>query len=200
MSATRGGIIFGIGINDADYAITPGSKNRKRCKYFSTWSGMISRCYSEKTQSRNPTYIGCTVCAEWLRFSTFKAWMEQQDWEGRELDKDILFPGNKVYSPDTCVFVTRAINSFMGYGVRSGRSLPQGVSFHKIHKKYISSCGENGKLKFLGYYETAEEAHEVWLAYKLKLAYNLAEQEPDIRVANALVDRYINYKEYFKSE
>ena len=42
----------------------------------------------------------------------FKDWMENQDWEGNQLDKDLLFEGNKVYGPKTCVFVTRMVNNF----------------------------------------------------------------------------------------
>jgi len=36
--------------------------------------------------------------------------MERQDWEGKHLDKDILIPGNKIYSPDRCIFVSSLIN------------------------------------------------------------------------------------------
>ena len=62
--------------------------------------------------SVSPTYKGCSVSEEWLRFSNFKRWMEKQDWDGKQLDKDILFEGNKVYSAETCVFVTSVVNSF----------------------------------------------------------------------------------------
>lgn len=194
-------LVFGFGINDADYKVSYEENGKQRlCPFYKAWTRILERAYSNKSPVKYPSYKDCTVSLDWIYFMTFKRWMETQDWEGKELDKDILFPNNKVYSPDTCVFVTRAVNSFMGYAIRSARKLPQGVSFHKVHKKYISSCGENGKLTFLGYYETAEEAHEVWLAYKLKLSYRLAEQESDMRVAKALVDRYVNYKEYFKNE
>ena len=73
---------------------------------------MLARCYSAKFQEHCPTYTGCTVAEDWLKFSNFKDWMEKQQWEGKQLDKDILFEGNKVYGPDTCVFVSPMVNTF----------------------------------------------------------------------------------------
>ena len=74
---------------------------------------MLDRAYSDKYKQRQPTYRDVTVCEEWHSFMRFRAWMVEQDWEGKELDKDILFQGNKVYSPDTCVFVDKAVNLFL---------------------------------------------------------------------------------------
>ena len=115
-------LVHGVGINDADYEVTryeyvivDGRKKQKRiwiCPYYQTWKGMLGRCYSTKYQDTRPTYKGCSVSEEWLTFSNFRAWMEKQDWEGMQLDKDLLFEGNKVYSAETCVFITREVNSF----------------------------------------------------------------------------------------
>lgn len=57
-----------------------------------------------------PTYEGCTVCDEWLYFSNFKKWFDENYIEGFQLDKDIIIRGNKVYSPQTCCFVPKEIN------------------------------------------------------------------------------------------
>jgi len=100
-------LVYGVGINDADYVTqkweTISYVNGKQkqnlvweCHYYRTWCGMLMRCYSAKHQERNPTYKGCSVSEEWLRFSNFKSWMERQDFEGMQLDKDLLFEGNKV--------------------------------------------------------------------------------------------------------
>ena len=76
-------LVSGVGINDADYEVqkyTVVSGKRKRiwiCPYYITWTHMLQRCYSEKSQLKHPTYKGCTVCDEWLIFSNFKTWMEQ---------------------------------------------------------------------------------------------------------------------------
>ena len=41
----------------------------------------------------------------------------------------------------------------------------KGISFHKRDKKFYAVCRVNGKLHFLGYYPTAEEAHAVYVAF-----------------------------------
>lgn len=97
--------VYGVGINDTDYVF--------ETKDYKIWRNMLERCYCEKTQQKFPTYKGCTVCEEWHLFSNFKKWFHDNYIEGWELDKDIMIIDNKVYSPDTCCFVPREINSFL---------------------------------------------------------------------------------------
>lgn len=111
MSGKRS-LICGFGVNDADY-YTQTKSPRWRCPYYQTWHSMLNRCYNEKHLRRQPAYLGCSVCGEWHKFSVFKAWMIKQDWEGKELDKDLLVQGNKVYGPETCVFVSGLVNKFI---------------------------------------------------------------------------------------
>ena len=116
-------LVYGVGINDADYVVkewetigyVKGKRKQKivwECPYYRVWVNMLKRCYSTKYKEIRPTYEGCVVSDEWLTFSNFKSWMDCQDWEGKQLDKDILFERNKIYSADTCVFVTPMVNSF----------------------------------------------------------------------------------------
>jgi len=99
-------LIYGIGINDSEY-ITDYKVDGKRlrCPYYKTWMDMLNRCYSDNYQSKHPTYIGCTVTEEWHTFSVFKEWIISKKWESKELDKDVLIIGNKIYSQKTCIFV-----------------------------------------------------------------------------------------------
>lgn len=100
-------MLCGVGVNDADYIISPIVNGvQVRCPFYNRWKDMIYRCYSEVSQKGNPTYKACTVCDEWLLFSNFKKWMEKQDWKGKQIDKDIKVKGNKEYGPDTCLLVT----------------------------------------------------------------------------------------------
>ena len=176
-------ILYGIGINDADYPVTKtiqGEDKRKatwRCPYYIRWNNMLERCYSNKSQEKRPTYKGCSVCEGWLLFSTFKKWMEQQEWEGRALDKDFLIEGNKVYSPDTCVFIPIKLNSFITTAGSIRGDYPLGVNYKKKDKDMINEhskpyvsyiSNQSYKRVYLGYYFTPEEAHQVYLKAKLE--------------------------------
>jgi len=198
-------LVHGVGINDADYVtqkwetIEVNGKRKRQlvwmCPYYRTWTGMLQRCYSAKYQERQPTYRGCSVSEEWLRFSNFKRWMERQDFEGMQLDKDILLEGNKVYSAETCVFVTRVVNNFtIDRGNDRGECL-LGVYLHKQAGKFMSMCSNpfTGKQEYLGLFVNELEAHQEWLKRKLELAHLLAAEQTDTRVAKALIERYTNY-------
>ena len=84
---------------------------RKPTKSYDTWIGMLRRCYSEKSFIRRPTYKDVTVCEEWHNFQTFVKWYEENYIEGFHLDKDLLSKGNKIYSPETCCFISLEDNS-----------------------------------------------------------------------------------------
>lgn len=193
-------LICGMGINDADYPVKVrvwGDWKKKywSCPFYSTWQDMIRRCYDIKVQEKHSSYKGCYVCEEWLRFSNFKSWMETQDWEGNDLDKDILIRGNKVYSPQRCVFVERMVNGFILENGRSRGDWPIGVSWNKSMNAFSSKVNNpiTKKQENLGYFHCPQEAHQTWLARKLELARQLAALQDDPRVAKALVERYENY-------
>ena len=185
----RNKLLYGVGINDANYNTQPmiGSK-QVMCKYYSTWKSMLERCYDSKYQTKYPTYIGCTVTEEWLTFSNFRNWMMLQDWEGKCLDKDTLAQGNKIYSPETCIFVTNAINLLFIKRDAGRGEYKLGVSFHKKKGKYISQCKIDGKNKFLGYYLTEEEAYQVYVSFKTAHIRTIALEQTDLRLREALLN------------
>ena len=196
-------LVHGVGTNDADYSVAKtevfgyvdGKRKQKlvwMCPYYQAWVGMLKRCYSAKSLERNPSYIGCTVFKEWHIFSNFREWMENLDWEGKQLDKDVLFEGNKIYSADTCVFVSPLVNSFTNdHGAKRGEWLI-GVCWHKARKKFRADCRNpfTKKTESLGLFTCELEAHAAWRKRKLELAHELAAIQTDPRVAKALIDRY----------
>lgn len=203
-------LIHGVGVNDLPYKTrvyeevtkNGGKRIRKivfRCKYYTVWRNMIVRCYSKKFLESNQSYIGTSVCSEWLYATAFKKWMEKQDWHGKCLDKDIIVPGSKLYSPETCAFVLQATNSFVIARDASRGEYPIGVSIHKHKGKYHAKCKNpfTGKREHLGYFSTPEEAHEVWRKRKHELAQLVAATESDPRVVEALKKRY-SFEEWYK--
>jgi len=198
-------LVYGVGINDADYVTQKWERVevngvRKRrlvwyCPYYRTWMDMLRRCYSTKLQEKHTTYLGCSVSEEWLTFSNFKSWMEEQDFEGMQLDKDILFGGNKIYSAETCVFVSGMVNKFTTDSGASRGEWLIGVTWRKDKGKFQSRCCNpfTKKREHLGLFTSELEAHQAWLNRKLELAYLLAAEQTDERVAKALIARYTVY-------
>ena len=196
-------LLFGVGVNDAGYVVNKretigcidGKQKQKTvwiCPYYQVWRNMLMRCYDAKFQERQPTYKNCTVSTEWLIFSVFKSWMEQQDWEGKHLDKDLLFEGNKVYSHETCVFITGAVNNFTTDSRAARGEWLIGVNWDKTAEKFHSRCNNpfTNKKEHLGRFTCEQQAHEAWLKRKLELAHELAAIQADERIAKVLIDRY----------
>ena len=196
----RNKLRYGVGINDADYATREHEKiNGKyvvvwRCTIHQTWENMLMRCFSESYQQRHPTYSGCKPCDEWLIFSNFRRWMETQDWKGKQLDKDLLIEGNKVYSPDTCIFVDQIVNKFVTDSAADRGDYMIGVSLDKRRDKFLSRCWNpfTGKPEHLGYFTNELEAHLAWKTRKHEIANQLADSYyvTDERLAKALLTRY----------
>jgi len=152
-----------------------------QCPFYLKWTNILKRCYSKSVLQRYPTYRGCSVCEEWKTFSNFMAWMKSQPWEGKQLDKDILVPGNKVYSPETCVFVSGKLNNLLHRNPTTRGKDPLGVRFHKDQKRFEAQIKKFGKHTHLGFFYTPEEAHEVYkkerTKYILEVAENLTEDD-----------------------
>lgn len=177
-----GKLVYGFGINDADYPVG-------KCPIYPIWVRMLERSCSKKYKEKHPSYNGVSVCEDWEYFSIFKLWVETQDWEGKQLDKDLLVEGNLVYSPTTCIFISGEVNKFMTDRKNHRGAYPLGVTAEGRYFK--ARCSELGKgSKYLGIFETPEEAHEAYLNYKESLSIILANRQKDSRVADALITRY----------
>ncbi len=179
---------YGVARNDSDYKVTENRiVNGKRvqtwkCPFYQKWSDMVARCYDVNLHHRYPSYVGCSVCEDWLTFSKFKAWMETQDWEGKQLDKDILCPGNKVYSPETCVFVSKELNLFMKIGEGDN------IKYKGKYRCYAPDI--NGERSYMGAFDTREEAVKVYLRCKKERAIFLCSSLKDQRLVSAILYRF----------
>jgi len=104
--------VFGVGILGEGYRCWD-TDTQKRTREYSAWIGMMSRCYDENNPG-DMSYADKTVCDEWHKFQVFAEWCQHQEGfrqEGWSLDKDLLIAGAKVYSPETCCFLPKSINS-----------------------------------------------------------------------------------------
>lgn len=81
---------------------------------YSAWHAMIQRCYNEENCNYHAYGSkGITVCDEWRNdYQKFLDWSLTNGWKrGLQLDKDIKIPGNKIYGPNACSWVTPKENS-----------------------------------------------------------------------------------------
>ena len=189
-------LVFGVGFNDKT---RPAKIDGKNVKEYDLWHDMLKRCFSDKCQTRFPTYKGCNVSDNFLHYSFFYDWCQDQtgfgkvDEKGRywQLDKDLLFADNKTYSETTCVFVPQEINSFFTDSGAARGDYPLGVYFNKRDGKFQAQCAVNGKIKHLGCFNTAEEAFNVYRPFKENLCKQLAlkwESEIDPRLFNTMMN------------
>lgn len=176
--------LFGEGVNDAPYKITIKVNGIwVRCPYYRTWQNMLGRAYSSIYIDNNPTYDVVTICERWLLFSTFKTWMETQDWKGKQLDKDVLNPGNTHYSPKNCCFVSREVNMILVRRQNYRGDLPIGIRMARTKSKFMAICNHKNKSIYLGSFDILEKACETYNNFKANLILKLAlKQEKRIMV------------------
>lgn len=160
-------LVAGVGFNDGTYP-SVGTKEH------SLWRSMLARCYKERNLVKKPAYRGCEVSDNFKNYTYFYEWCNKQigfkslDENERvfALDKDLLVKGNKVYSEDTCVFVPMEINNLIVKSNSIRGDYPIGVVYDKDRDKFQTKLWIDNKPKFLGRFETVEEAFEKYKEYK----------------------------------
>lgn len=188
---------YGVGyIGEGKYK---SRENGKEARVYKIWHGVLQRCYDEKCHEKHPTYIDCKVSEEWHNFQNFAKWYEDNYYEieGQKmhLDKDILCKGNKIYSPETCIFVPERINIlFTKRQNARGKSV---IGTSPKNGKYVVNCHlfnpKTGKSKQerLGIYGTQEKGFEVYKYYKEKNIKEVADYFKDeipVKLYNGLYE------------
>jgi hypothetical protein len=161
--------VYGVGFLGVGKYKT--SINKVATNEYRIWKSVIRRCYDDKELEKSPTYKGCSVAEEWHNFQNFAKWFEEnynpEYMEGWHLDKDILSKENKIYSPDTCAFVPQEINSLFTKTTCTRGEYPIGVYFSKKGRKFATQISKGTKQRlFLGYYNTTEQAFQVYKTAK----------------------------------
>ena len=193
--------VYGVGyIGEGKYKTY---ENGKDTKCYKVWNSMLERCYSDKFHKRSPTYINCEVFNEWLNFQNFAEWYAKNyyevEGERMALDKDILVKGNKIYSPENCIFVPQTINNLFTKGDKSRGHYPIGVHYHKQLEKFMAYCSiydyeENKtKQKHLGYYNTPQKAFETYKQFKEKYIKEVADHYKNL-IPKKLYQAMYEYK------
>lgn len=169
--------LYGVGINDWDNLVYV---DKKAIPEYGLWSGVVERCYSEKWLQKRPTYRDVTMDSDWLYMTRFIDDVSKipnyDKWktDGWNLDKDILFKGNRHYSKDTCCFVPPHINNLFTKSNKIRGNFPIGVqhvnypskSSSKTYGYYRVQLNIDGKVKTTGHFKTVEEAFNQYKTLK----------------------------------
>lgn len=164
---------FGIGyIGSGEFKSKDGNKNTRE---YNVWSNMIERCYSNK----NKNYSKTTVCDEWHNFQNFAQWYNDNSKVGFDLDKDLyqILLDDKIYSPQTCVFIPCELNSSLAGIVKDS------IGVTKYGKMYRTTDGS--------YHSTYADAVRHYVEYRIekaaKISLSLIE-DADIVDGNVLIN------------
>ena len=160
-------------------------------KEYETWFHMLRRCYSKKDSNMYPAYFGkCEVCDEWLNYQNFAEWYTSNYYRVNErlhIDKDILDPKSKIYSPNTCILVPQRINELFTYK-KNNLGLPVG-----IRKTSGGKYRAGYNTQTLGTFNTLEEAFAAYRSAKENAIIKIADEYKNI-IPSRLYEAMINYK------
>lgn len=134
-------------------------------KLHEIYNNMHTRCTNSKYHKTSPQYKDCKICPEWQEDkNTFYEWVRQNYYtipgEQIDLDKDILAKGNKIYSPDTCIFAPHSINLLF-------ESLTRKPIYKRKSKTYKMDINIDNQNITLGYFDTEEKAKKEYIKHKM---------------------------------
>jgi len=192
-------LVYGIGVKGTEYP----TKEGRHTKEYSLWSSMLRRC-TEKSWIKHPSYKGVTCSENFKSYTFFYEWCQSQvgfgnkDERGKswQLDKDILAEGSKVYSEGVCCFVPQRINTLLIKCDASRGDWPIGIYWNKERGVFKShSMDRDGKKRFLGCFNTPQEAFQAYKTFKEALIKEVANEykyQLDPRVYEALMNYEVN--------
>lgn len=170
--------VYGVGyLGAGKYVCRNKTPDGMRTPEYACWESMMKRVYNPQDEVNAIIYQGCTVCEEWHNFQNFAEWCQTQVSFGKQgfhLDKDILVKGNREYSPSSCRFVPKHINSAV-----TGMKIFNTSGFAGVEESstgnYSSSITMNSVGIHLGTFDTKEKAYLLYKNIKEAYIRSLAE-------------------------
>lgn len=154
----------------------------EHARVYNRWWAMLQRCYTPTTIRVAQTYANCSVEPVWHNYQNFASWLVEQpnhDSKEYQIDKDLIYPGNKIYGPQRCCVIPTALNgalksaSYRGSYGPGVKRVPSG--------RFEARTKRDGKYVYLGLANSPEEARGLWAEnhsqYLLDLGSLLFSQE-----------------------
>ena len=154
-------VIWGVGfIGEGDHKA---SLMGVHTKEYSLWRGMLGRCYDQNHIKAFPSYKGCSVCEEWHNFQNFADWVGANYIDGHQLDKDIKVNGNKIYSPETCLFVSATENTEKAIAKSYAFINPNGVEVQLFNLNAFCKKNELNPSTMSAVHSEKRKQHKGWV-------------------------------------
>jgi hypothetical protein len=167
--------VCGVGyIGYGDYSVT---ENGKHTDSYTRWKNCLNRAYKDRGKS----YIDVSVCEEWHNYQNFAKWYDENYYEVKDeimcLDKDILIKNNKIYSPNSCIFVPNRINLLFVKNKDYRNGYPIGVVPSK--NKFVGQVNYLDKT-IKKEFSTIEDAFSFYKFHKERIIKEVADEYKDL--------------------
>ncbi len=170
-----GKLVAGVGYNSEKIPTGYTDANGKWhiCRIYSKWFNMIQRCYAvNHVAYKAYGAVGVTVCKDWHDFAEYYNWTRAQfkpnpiqsstgskSLRNPQADKDGM-GDSKTYSPDTCLYISHRLNTFLVNHSDTEKGLLLGVGY--LGKQNYTNTFQArlvGAYNKAGCYPTEVEAH-----------------------------------------
>jgi hypothetical protein len=155
------------------------------CKAYKAWCNILKRCYHKPD-------AGYTMSPDWLIFSNFKKWFDENYQEDFVLN-NVLFGDGTHYSEETVVFLDKTTHHFIkNTEFKIGVCNHLGLTKQKQSEKFHVRCSNPFTVvqEHVGYFDTEEKAVAAWIERKQKHAKKVAELHTDDRIKQEILNRF----------
>ena len=200
-------------------------KSKRIRKHLSRYVQILLRCYDKNCKSyKNYGAKGVKMCEEWLNSpDAFINWCENNGYsEDKVLDKDILCDklniNPKIYSPETCMFITKEENqqycfdnttyksiacyNLDGNFVAVYKSIADASRKASISKNYIPNIGRAANGKRLTccnlYWRYVDSVNNYPLKIEIVPKKNNFKKVSEVSISGEVIKTYKNLKDAAK--
>jgi hypothetical protein len=143
--------------------ITHGGAAHGKERLYNIWCGMRKRCGGKY-------YENTIVCAEWNDYARFREWAYENGYDENAAKWKCTIDRidvNGDYEPGNCRFVDESVQMFNRHKMKSKLGV-RGVYYRDSDGKYYAMITKNKKQKYLGTFDTIEDAVTARKAAELK--------------------------------